>query len=50
MLKKLTNNVYYTEPDESTDRPAMGYVKGNKYSLMVEAGNSAKTVHKFNSS
>ena len=50
MLKKLTNNVYYTEPDESTDRPTMGYVKGNKYSLMVEAGNSAKTVHKFNSS
>ncbi len=37
MLKKLTNNVYYTEPDESTDRPTMGYVKGNKYSLMVEA-------------
>ena len=49
MLKKLTDNIYYTEPEETTDRPTMGYIKGEKYSLMVEAGNSAKTVNKFNS-
>lgn len=48
MFKKLTENIYYTEPDENTDRPVMGYIKGSRLSLMVECGNSTKTVEKFN--
>lgn len=48
MLKRLTENIYYTEPEEATDRPVMGYIRGKKYSLMAEAGNSAETVRKFN--
>ncbi|GFI61830.1 hydroxyacylglutathione hydrolase [Clostridiales bacterium] len=48
MLLNLTKNIYYTPPQEATDRPVMGYVKGSKYSLMVEAGNSQKTVKEFN--
>ena len=46
---KLTNNIYYTEPIAETDRPTMGYVNGEKASLMIEAGNSAKTTAEFNS-
>ncbi len=48
MLKRITENIYYTEPVEATDRPVMGYVRGEKYSLMIEAGNSEKTVARFN--
>lgn len=47
MSKKLTENIYYTEPHEDTDRPVMGYIRGKRRSLMVECGNSAKTVEKF---
>lgn len=47
MLNKLTENIYYTNPYEATDRPVMGYVRGKKFSLMVEAGNSAKTVESY---
>ena len=50
MINKLTENVYYTRPDEATDRPVMGYVRGKKFSLMVEAGNSAKTVESYSRS
>lgn len=47
MLKKLTENIFYTEPDEATDRPAMGYIRGERLSLMAECGNSPKTVKAF---
>ena len=49
MFKKLTENIYYTMPHEDTDRPVMGYIRGKRLSLMVECGNSAQTVEKFNS-
>lgn len=48
MLKKITDNIYYTEPVEANDRPVMGYVRGKVRSLMIEAGNSRKTVAEFN--
>ena len=48
MFKKLTENIYYTEPHEDTDRPVMGYIRGKRLSLMAECGNSEKTVEKFN--
>lgn len=48
MFRKLTENIYYTDPHEDTDRPVMGYIKGKRYSLMVECGNSAETVKNFN--
>jgi glyoxylase-like metal-dependent hydrolase (beta-lactamase superfamily II) len=32
---------------EETDRPNLGYIRGDKYSLMVDAGNSAKHADLF---
>lgn len=47
MFHKISENVYYTDHEEATDRPAMGYIKGDKYSLMVESGNSKANVNLF---
>jgi len=39
-LKRLTERIWYQEADEKTDRPVLGYISGEKSSLMVDAGNS----------
>lgn len=39
-LKRLTERVWHTDADERTDRPVLGYISGDKASLMVDAGNS----------
>jgi glyoxylase-like metal-dependent hydrolase (beta-lactamase superfamily II) len=46
-LKKITNRVYYLPSEELTDRPTLGYIKGDKYSLAIDAGNSLDHVEKF---
>lgn len=46
-LKKLSDRIYYLPAEEKTDRPVLGYIKGEKYSLAVDAGNSSKHVEKF---
>lgn len=40
-LTKVTERIYYLINDRETDRPVLGYIKGDKYSLMVDAGNSS---------
>ena len=40
MWNKLTNHVFYTENNPETDRPCIGYVKGEKAALLMDAGNS----------
>lgn len=40
MLKKLTSKVYYMPHYSETDRPALGLICGDTYSLVVDAGNS----------
>lgn len=47
MFHKLTHRVYYSEHEEKTDRPAIGYVMGEKYALMIESGNSVHNVKEF---
>lgn len=47
MLKKLTDRIYYMPHNSETDRPILGYIKGDNYSLMVDAGNSKKHVDAF---
>ena len=47
MLNKLTDRIYYMSHNEETDRPILGYIKGDNYSLMVDAGNSKKHVDLF---
>lgn len=49
-LTKVTERIYYLINDRETDRPVLGYIKGDKYSLMVDAGNSKNHVEKFNKS
>lgn len=46
-LKKLSDRIYYLPNEEETDRPVLGYINGNKYSMAVDAGNSSKHVDKF---
>lgn len=46
-LTKISNRAYYLPATEQTDRPVLGYVRGDRYSLMIDAGNSAKHVEIF---
>jgi glyoxylase-like metal-dependent hydrolase (beta-lactamase superfamily II) len=40
MLKPLTNRVYYMPHYSETDRPALGLICGDSYSVIVDSGNS----------
>lgn len=46
-LKQLTNRIWYTTPEQATDRPVLGYVKGDRCSIAIDAGNSKKHVEEF---
>lgn len=47
-LRKLTDRVFYTMLSKESDRPVLGYINGQKYSLMVDSGNSKNHVDLFN--
>jgi glyoxylase-like metal-dependent hydrolase (beta-lactamase superfamily II) len=40
MLKKITNKVHYMPHYPETDRPALGLICGDNFSLVVDSGNS----------
>lgn len=40
MLNQITDRCFYMPNDSSTDRPCLGYVRGDRCALMVDAGNS----------
>ncbi len=46
-LGKISDRMYYLPAEERTDRPILGYVRGDNYSLAVDAGNSPDHVKKF---
>lgn len=46
-LKQLSNRIYYTPHQKEADRPLLGYIQGDKYSLMVDAGTSSNHVQAF---
>ncbi|GLC81634.1 MBL fold metallo-hydrolase [Lacrimispora brassicae] len=46
-FRQLTDRIFYSMYDKEADRPVLGYVKGQKYSLMVDAGNSQKHIESF---
>ena len=46
-LNQLTSHIYYLEHNPEVDRPLLGYVKGDKYSLAIDAGYSALHVQDF---
>lgn len=47
MLRQFSKRVYYSDPAEETDRPVLGYIAGERYSLMIDAGNSPCHVEDF---
>lgn len=47
MLIKLTERIYYMPNDDRTDRPLLGLICGDKYSLVVDAGNSPAHANAF---
>ncbi|WP_019392556.1 MBL fold metallo-hydrolase [Priestia filamentosa] len=47
-IKKLTDKIYYLPHNPEFDRPLLGYIKGSKYNMMIDAGTSDKHVEEFN--
>ena len=46
-LEQLTQHVFFLPHDAATDRPVLGYVRGQHYAVAIDAGNSKKHVLKF---
>ncbi len=46
-LKRLTEHIWIMPYEEERDRPNLGYVKGSRLSLAVDAGHSAAHVREF---
>lgn len=46
-LKRLTERVWYLPHEKERDRPALGYVRGDRWCLAVDAGHSAAHVREF---
>ena len=46
-LKKLTENCFYSECDDFTDRPTLGYIKGKRKALIIDGGASKRHIHEF---
>ena len=46
-LIRLSERLYYLPYEKLTDRPNLYYIKGDDYSVAVDAGNSQKHVEKF---
>lgn len=46
-LIRLNERIWYATWEEETDRPVLGYIKGERYVLAVDAGNSKAHVQTF---
>ena len=46
-LEKIKDKVWISSFEEERDRPAIGYVCGEKHCLAVDAGHSGKHVEEF---
>ena len=46
-LTRLTEHIWYMPFEEERDRPNLGYVKGSRWSLAIDAGHSAAHVREF---
>ncbi|WP_289355101.1 MBL fold metallo-hydrolase [Paenibacillus sp. S-12] len=47
MLNKLSDSVYYLSNQNEKERPTLGLVCGDKYSLVIDAGNSVQHARDF---
>ena len=46
-LIKFNNRIFYLPHEPNTDRPLLTYIKGDEFSLAIDAGNSADHVDDF---
>ena len=46
-LKRLTERIWYLPFEEERDRPNLGYIRGDRWSLAVDAGHSDDHVQAF---
>lgn len=46
-LKRLTERIWYYPFEKERDRPNLGYIRGDKWSLAVDAGHSDAHVEEF---
>ena len=46
-LIKVTDRVWYYPLDDEKDRPILGYIRGSRFSVAVDAGHSAEHVQEF---
>ena len=46
-MKRLTERIWYYPFEEERDRPNLGYVRGDRWSLAVDAGHSEAHVEEF---
>ncbi len=46
-LTTMTSSTLFLPHEEETDRPALGYVRGSRSALMIDAGNSAAHAQQF---
>ena len=46
-LKKLNEHIWYMPFEEERDRPNLGYIKGDKMSLAIDAGHSEAHLREF---
>ena len=46
-LNKLSERIYYTDYEEERDRPSIGYIKGQRFSIAIDAGHSDDHLHEF---
>ncbi len=47
MLNKITPSVYYSSNNDAKERPTLGLVCGDKYSLVIDSGNSVQHAQDF---
>ena len=47
MLKRLTERIWYYPMEEERDRPNLGYIRGDNWSLAVDAGHSEAHTREF---
>lgn len=47
MLNKIRESIYYLPNQNDKERPTLGLVCGDKYSLVIDGGNSAQHARDF---
>ncbi len=47
MLNKLSDTIYYLSNQDDRDRPTLGLVCGDQYSLIIDSGNSTQHAQEF---